>query len=78
MLKQISKFDPERYGLQLSESYLEICLSIGKPEKFAFEERHDFCLQWKLAKIWLKSLEMRNLPSCTFLLLAQKRKKKFT
>ena len=36
MLKQISKYDPERYGLQLSESNFNSLIPALKAEKFAF------------------------------------------
>ena len=37
MLKQkVSKYDPERYGLQLSESYYNSLIPAVKAEEFAF------------------------------------------
>ena len=36
MLKQISKYDPERYGLQLSESYYDSLIPAVKAEIFTF------------------------------------------
>ena len=36
MLKQISKYDPERYGPQLSESYSNSLIPALIAEKFAF------------------------------------------
>ena len=36
MLKQISEYDPERYGLPLSESYYNSLIPAVKAEEFAF------------------------------------------